>query len=99
MRSMFKRSVLGAAGAIALLIAAPSARAEDFLSALFGAFSGRPVPQPQSQLTLPFASEGGQSNPQGEARPRSGGGGQAYCVRTCDGRYFPITGSDNQSRA
>ena len=27
------------------------------------------------------------------------GGGQAYCVRTCDGRYFPINASDNQSRA
>ncbi len=28
-----------------------------------------------------------------------GAGGQAYCVRTCDGRYFPINASDNQSRA
>ena len=27
-----------------------------------------------------------------------GGGGQAWCVRTCDGRYFPISGSDDQSR-
>jgi len=24
------------------------------------------------------------------------GGGQAYCVRTCDGRYFPIAASDRQ---
>ncbi len=30
---------------------------------------------------------------------RYGGGGQAFCVRTCDGRHFPVTGSDNQSRA
>jgi uncharacterized protein DUF2865 len=39
--------------------------------------------------------------PQSAARPRSGysGGSQAYCVRTCDGRYFPISGSDGQSRA
>ena len=34
----------------------------------------------------------------GEAR-RYGGGGQAFCVRTCDGRYFPVTASDNASRA
>ena len=27
------------------------------------------------------------------------GGAQAYCVRTCDGRYFPISASDSQSRA
>ena len=24
---------------------------------------------------------------------------QAYCVRTCDGRYFPISATDTQSRA
>ena len=30
---------------------------------------------------------------------RYGGGGQAFCVRTCDGRHFPLTASDNQSRA
>ena len=30
---------------------------------------------------------------------RYGGGGQAYCVRTCDGRYFPVTGNDRESRA
>jgi hypothetical protein len=37
------------------------------------------------------------------SRPRIsvevGGGGQAYCVRTCDGRYFPISAGDGQSRA
>ena len=32
-------------------------------------------------------------------KPRAYGGGQAFCVRTCDGRYFPAQGSDNQSRA
>jgi hypothetical protein len=32
-------------------------------------------------------------------RSRYAGGGQAYCVRTCDGRYFPLTASDNASRA
>jgi hypothetical protein len=40
--------------------------------------------------------------PAEQPRPRatySGGGGQAYCVRSCDGRYFPITAGDGQSRA
>jgi hypothetical protein len=76
----------------------PAARAEDFLSALFGAFGGgRPhIPS----MPLPFGSESGANAPgqQGEARPRFAGG-QAYCVRGCDGRYFPITGSTNESRA
>jgi hypothetical protein len=73
----------------------PAAQAEDFLSALFGAFGGGRSHGPS--IPLPFASEG---NPfaQSDARTR-GGSGQAYCVRSCDGRYFPISASDGQSRA
>ena len=51
---------------------------------------------------MPFSSDDGQVYaPRGEGRSRysGGGGGQAYCVRTCDGRYFPVTASDNASRA
>ena len=94
---MIRRYVrLLALGTVAMACAsalAPPAQAEDFLSALFGAFGARP-------RGLPFASEGNPNTygPQGEARPRYAGG-QAYCVRSCDGRYFPIAGSDNQSRA
>jgi uncharacterized protein DUF2865 len=97
-----RRLALSAATAVAVLVAAPHAQAEDFLSALFGAFSGRPVAQPQAPAQLPFAGEGGaqgpqSQSPQGDARPHSSG--QAYCVRSCDGRYFPISASDSQSRA
>jgi Protein of unknown function (DUF2865) len=81
------------AAALCALAAAPAAQAEDFLSALFGAFGGGRA----SAIRLPFASEGNPGTP-GEAR-RYSGGGQAYCVRTCDGRYFPISAPDNQSRA
>jgi hypothetical protein len=94
---MIRRSVrLLALGTVAMACAsalAPPAQAEDFLSALFGAFGARP-------RALPFANEGNPNTsvPEAEARPRYAGG-QAYCVRTCDGRYFPIAGSDNQSRA
>jgi hypothetical protein len=95
---MIRRSVrLLALGTVTMACAsalAPSAQAEDFLSALFGAFGARP----HASAPLPFANEGDANAPQAEARPRYAGG-QAYCVRTCDGRYFPISGSDNQSRA
>jgi Protein of unknown function (DUF2865) len=89
------RKLAAVAATLCMLPLAPQAQAQDFFSALFGAFGGR---SRGPSISLPFAGEG---NPQGEARPRIpyGGGGQAYCVRTCDGRYFPIAASDNQSRA
>jgi Protein of unknown function (DUF2865) len=93
-----RRLALGAITVAAILGAAPNASAEDFLSALFGAFSGRPpASQAQPAMPLPFAGDGAVSDPQIVVRPR--GSGQAYCVRTCDGRYFPITATDGQSRA
>jgi hypothetical protein len=47
---------------------------------------------------MPFPDDDRRPAPRGETRSRYGGGGQAYCVRTCDGRYFPLTASDNASR-
>jgi len=86
-------------GACAL---APAAQAQDFFSQLFGGAPARPRPQPY--ISMPFSDEGQPEvrvyAPRGEGRVRySGGGGQAFCVRTCDGRYFPVSGSDNASRA
>src|ERR1700738_4508969 len=86
-------------GAVTLSVAsalAPAAQAQDFFSTLFGGFGGGRSRQPY--ISLPFANDGGPVA-QPVERPRYGGGGQAFCVRTCDGRYFPITASDNASRA
>jgi hypothetical protein len=88
-------------GAVALVCASaltPAAQAQDFFSQLFGGF-GRGRHQPYIQM--PFGNDDGQVySPRGEGRSRySGGGGQAYCVRTCDGRHFPAPASDNASRA
>jgi hypothetical protein len=98
-RTSGKRLAFGASALCALAFA-PAAQAEDFLSALFGAFGGSGIHAPAS-TPLPFANEGDASNPTQEGHPRVSvaGGGQAYCVRTCDGRYFPISASDNQSKA
>jgi Protein of unknown function (DUF2865) len=99
LRRSARRAASGAAVALCVSSFAPAAQAEDFLSALFGAFGGGRSHAPS--LPLPFAGEGNPFAPLNEARSRAGysGGGQAYCVRTCDGRYFPISASDNQSRA
>jgi hypothetical protein len=102
---MVKRSgglVWGAAAAFLAVVAlAPAAQAQDFLSALFGAFGGG---RPQAPMTpLPYGSEGNVPPVSEDQRSRPlytySGGSQAYCVRTCDGRYFPISAAGNQSKA
>jgi hypothetical protein len=81
-------------GACAL---APAAQAQDFFSQLFGGASRQ---RHQPYISMPFSDEGPVYTRRSEGRVRySSGGGQAFCVRTCDGRYFPVTGSDNASRA
>lgn len=97
-RRSVKWVVLGAAALTGVSAIAPAAQAQDFFSQLFGGFGGGRARQPY--ISMPFADDNGTVPVQrGEARPRYSGGGQAFCVRTCDGRYFPVTASDNASRA
>jgi hypothetical protein len=94
-----KRLAVGVGALLGASAIIPVAQAQDFFSALFGGFGHSRAPT----IRLPFFNEGGPFVPREavprEARPRYSDGGQAYCVRTCDGRYFPINASDNQSRA
>ena len=85
-----RRWTFGAA-ALCLAAIAPAAQAQDFFSQLFGGFGRGRI------FRIPFDDGYAPPMPQVE-RPRYSGG-QAYCVRICDGRYFPITVSDNASRA
>jgi hypothetical protein len=85
---------------MAACVVAPAAQAQDFFSALFGGLAGRP-PGPTA-VALPYANEGAppEASPRAYApRVHVARAGQAWCVRTCDGRYFPITGQDSESRA
>src|SRR5437868_685749 len=94
-----KQVALGAAAALGVLALVPAAQAQDFFSALFGGFGGG---RPHAVIRLPFGGEANFFAPQNAPRPRVGyypGGSQAYCVRACDGRYFPVSASDSQSRA
>ena len=78
---MRKRLSLGLAIAAAALVAVlgADARAQNLFDFLFGGFQ-RQVPQQQQQAPPP-----------GGSIPEAGyGGGQAFCVRLCDGRYFPL---------
>jgi hypothetical protein len=75
------------------LAMAPSAHAEDFFSALFGGFRARSAPE----MRVPFPNDDMQRYD--APRQRASYGGTAYCVRGCDGRYFPAQGNDAESKA
>jgi hypothetical protein len=87
--------VAAAAAATVIGSSAPSAHARDFFSSFFNTLIGRPEPPAQPALGY---NEDMQLPPQG-APQGYGGRGTAYCVRTCDGRYFPISANNEQSRA
>lgn len=82
-----------AALAVAALPVAQPAAAENFFDMLFGGMQSRPQQRaaaPQSNFfNDPFGL-----NQQAAPTPRpvsSGGSGPAFCVRSCDGKYFPLT--------
>jgi hypothetical protein len=80
---------------VAMLALPQTAQARDFLSSFFGSLmGGGRAPAPPIQF--PFAEPGESAQP---APAKRGHGGTAYCVRTCDGRYFPLAASGGQSRA
>ncbi|KYG97295.1 DUF2865 domain-containing protein [Bradyrhizobium sp. DOA1] len=99
---MTTRSIAKLAGVAGAFVAitclglalAPSAHAQDFFSQLFGGFRMRPPPE----IRTPFPHD---DMPRYDVpRQRAAyGGGTAYCVRGCDGRYFPAQGSDAESKA
>ena len=97
------RLVQLAAGALAVLTMLPAtpavAQNENFIEMLFGRQQQRPRQYVPPQAS-PFADPG-QSHFGERPAPSSGGGGRAvaYCVRLCDGRYFPIQRHANASPA
>jgi uncharacterized protein DUF2865 len=100
-RGLSKQLAVGVLAATVVCGVSTKAQARDFFSALFGGVFNSQPPEVRSDpvMRLPFANEGQISTPAEQPRRPSYGGTQAYCVRTCDGRYFPITATDGQSRA
>ncbi|MFC0239583.1 DUF2865 domain-containing protein [Rhodopseudomonas telluris] len=100
-RSVAQSTAAIAAAATLLVVGASSgAQAQDFFSALFGGYQPQRGYAPQMPRAFPFASEGDYGVRQSRPAQRSyaSGGGQAYCVRTCDGRYFPISATGGESK-
>jgi hypothetical protein len=89
----FDRSI-GRCGAVVLAAlafgSAEPASAQGFFSSLFGGFQRRePLPQSSSSYADPGAPDRGERRRSGDTSG-SYGHGTAFCVRTCDGRYFPL---------
>ncbi|MDO8978917.1 MAG: DUF2865 domain-containing protein [Afipia sp.] len=74
---------------------ASSAHARDFFSSFFGGFGSAPAPT----VSMPFATDFGDAPPPNRRVNIYGGGSTSYCVRTCDGRYFPVAASEGQTKA
>jgi len=80
------------------LLAAPApVSAEGLFDFLFGGMQQqrpqREVPQQASSYTDPFTGQQNAATPQYVPPTRSaaaGGSGPAFCVRSCDGKYFPL---------
>src|SRR5258708_2342210 len=70
-----------------LLLCAGAASAENFLEALFG--GSRPQPAPVEQPATPPSA----TRSVGATTAEAGGGNgpvASFCVRLCDGRFFPV---------
>jgi hypothetical protein len=84
-----KKFLLGTVGLVAFGMAAPAtATAEGLFDFFFGAQKQQARPQGNSSSD-PF---GLNQQPQQQApAPRVAGYGPSFCVRSCDGKYFPLT--------
>ncbi len=81
------RSFAAAAVTGALVLAPQMASAEGLFDFFFGGF------QKQQHQTAPEGSlfDPSDNNPPAPQRPAVASSGPAFCVRSCDGRYFPLT--------
>lgn len=92
---------LAAAAMFAVTLPATPAAAAGLLDYIFGGFR-RPPPPPPAQINSPtdfFHSMFNEPRRTESVRSNSGGGSGGYCVRMCDGRYYPIQSHHNASTA
>lgn len=68
---------------------AANAQSRGLFGALLGIFSGAPPAHREAPLS--YAEPSGDPTDRSQSAGRPGRGGLAFCVRMCDGRYFPVT--------
>ncbi|MDR3464955.1 MAG: DUF2865 domain-containing protein [Xanthobacteraceae bacterium] len=86
--------------AMAMVVSRPdTVRAQDLLSGLFGALLGRPPAVAAPMPPLAYGGSEDEARPMTPAQPVITGTRGAFCVRSCDGRYFPVPPADGGSAA
>jgi hypothetical protein len=73
---------------------ASSAEAGGFFDALFGGFSAPPRPVARAYAD-PSADVRSERTERSEAPASSSSGRRTFCVRLCDGRFFPLMAANN----
>ena len=93
-----RRATLAAAATLAgtLALVPGSVSAEGLFDFLFG---GAPNQKPARQAPANSFSDPFGVNQPAHSAPRVAGSGPAFCVRSCDGKYFPLTMRGNASPA
>ena len=84
-------------GLVQSAVPAPS-QAQGLFEALFGAI-GRAARAPAQAVQQPFIFGDERPDMRAPREMTAGGSGGAFCVRTCDGRYFPAPSAGGESRA
>ena len=97
---MRRRATFVAAATLAgaLVLVPGSVSAEGLFDFLFGGVQKQQARQAPAQANF-FADPFGLNQPQPHPAPapRVAGSGPAFCVRSCDGKYFPLTMRGNAS--
>jgi hypothetical protein len=96
-----RRAMLVAAATLAgsMMLVPGSVSAEGLFDMFFGALQ-KPQTRPAQPQANFFADPFGTNQPQPSApTQRVAGSGPAFCVRSCDGKYFPLTMRGNASPA
>jgi hypothetical protein len=94
-----KGIVVAGIAALALIMPLSSASAQNLFESLFGRFNRAPAAPSATAYADPFSAWNPFGSRPAEAPQAGVGGGVAYCVRLCDGRFFPIQRHGNQSPA
>jgi len=94
-----RRATLVAAIIAGSLTLAPGSVSAEGLFDMFFGGAQKQQARPASPQASFFADPFGQPAPQPAPTQRVAGSGPAFCVRSCDGKYFPLTMRGNASAA